>query len=191
MRLLLAKRTVLAHLTISHQGSDQPARGDRKWLIESQISLKQKSTATLRSPCAGPTQGPAQVLRRVLRRVQGPQDLAPCTLRNILGGDGGGGGSLMSKDPAYAGRGALALWLRGTLNSVIYESHCETVRGVSGLRFHQRQPERAREELILARVQCAALLAVRVWRVLCACARACHVLPLARAWPWRDACEML
>eukprot|EP00962_Isochrysis_galbana_P052500 scaffold23933_cov119-Isochrysis_galbana.AAC.3 len=67
MRLLLAK-DVLAHLTIRVVIG---LRRDRKWFIESQISLKQNSTATLRSPCAGP--------------AQGPQAPAPCTLRNIPG----------------------------------------------------------------------------------------------------------
>jgi len=70
MRLLLAK-DVLAHLTIRVVIG---LRRDRKWFIESQISLKQNSTATLRSPCAGPSQGP----------VQGAGSSGPCTLRNIL-----------------------------------------------------------------------------------------------------------
>eukprot|EP00962_Isochrysis_galbana_P039169 scaffold14017_cov127-Isochrysis_galbana.AAC.2 len=70
MRLLLAKDRPS---TLDHEGSDQPARRPkmlRKCFIQSQISLKKNSTATLRSPSAGPAQSPAQ----------GAGSSGPCTL---------------------------------------------------------------------------------------------------------------
>eukprot|EP00962_Isochrysis_galbana_P009391 scaffold2621_cov124-Isochrysis_galbana.AAC.9 len=52
----------------SDQRAGRPKIGHRN--RKSKISLKQKSTATLRSPCAGPAQGPAQ----------GAGSSGPCTL---------------------------------------------------------------------------------------------------------------